>query len=127
MKLASRMESITLVHEILRKLKKEYRIEDDKYFCILTSVNEAVTNAIKHGNQNDPSKKVTFDYQRSPSGALVFTITDEGQGFSWQQTGNQPVQKPDREGGRGLLIMEQFSDKRSFNKKGNSVDLYFIL
>lgn len=127
MKLASRMESITLVHKILRQLKQEYRIEESSYFCILTSVNEAVTNAIRHGNGNDPSKKVTFEYQRSPGGALIFTITDEGQGFSWQEAGNRPVQKPDREGGRGLFIMEQFSDKRLFNTKGNSVELYFIL
>lgn len=127
MKIESRIESITLVHEILQKLREEYRIEEDKFFCVLSSVNEAVTNAIRHGNRNNPSKKVTFDYQRSPQGMLIFTITDEGKGFNWQQAGQDISGKQDKEGGRGLFIMRQLSDKHLFNKKGNSVELHFIL
>ncbi|QEC51591.1 serine/threonine-protein kinase RsbW [Anseongella ginsenosidimutans] len=127
MTIASNPESILLVDALLEKIKKEYSLDQKLFSSILVTVNEAVTNAIKHGNLNDPSKKVTVAFRRSSSGAFIFTITDEGNGFNWQQA-EAGISKggQNEEGGRGLLIMEKLADKYSFNKKGNSVALHFI-
>ena len=129
MKLASQRQSILKVDAFLQKLKEEYDLGEDVFSRMLVSVNEAVTNAIVHGNTNDPFKSVIVDYERSETGTFIFTITDEGEGFAWQRKEAVFVGKEgsEREGGRGLLLIEKLADKHIFNTKGNSIALYFTV
>ena len=127
MTIASNPDSILLVDALLEKIKKKYRLDNNLFSSMLITVNEAVTNAIKHGNLNDPSKTVTVAFRRSSSGVFIFTITDQGKGFNWQHAEAEiSKDRKTEEGGRGLLIMDKLTDKHLFNKKGNSVALHFI-
>ena len=49
-------------------------------FAIRLALDEALTNAVRHGNGNDASKTVTVDYQLTDEQFRV-TICDEGAGF----------------------------------------------
>jgi len=78
---------------------------------------EALTNAMVHGNKLDPDKKVRVllfaDKERW--GAVV---EDEGEGF-----GPEDVPDPDdpdflfREAGRGILLMDSYTDELAYNPK----------
>jgi len=88
-----------------------------------TALHEALTNAIRHGNQLKPSKKVTITVELTHEQA-IFTITDEGQGFDPSQVCD-PTQKEHlmRNCGRGLLFIRHFMDEVRYNERGNQVTM----
>ncbi len=67
-----------MIEKVLNYLKQEVRCFDS--FEINVILRELLTNAIKHGNKNDESKKVLF-VLRCYENRLQFRIKDEGQGF----------------------------------------------
>ena len=90
-------------------------------FAIKLAVEEAVNNAIKHGNKLDPRKTVSLTYDVSPE-RTVIVVTDEGEGFDPRcladPTADENLEKPT---GRGVMLMRAYMDEVSFNDKGNQV------
>jgi serine/threonine-protein kinase RsbW len=92
-------------------------------FAFRIALDEAISNAIIHGNRRDPTKKVTVSYRVSPN-RVVATVEDEGQGFD-------PASIPDplapenleQTSGRGLLLMRHYTNWLRFNGVGNCVTL----
>jgi len=90
-------------------------------FDIQLAIEEAMINAVEHGNQHNPLKTVTVEYSIEP-GNFEITITDEGCGF-------RPELVPDpREDenihnvtGRGLVLMQACMDSVEYNERGNCV------
>lgn len=91
---------------------------------IMIALDEAIANAIKHGNRNDPRKKVTVIAELSAKGAR-FRIRDEGPGFSFKEvpdpTHPSRLMKPC---GRGLLLINHLMDRVSHNKRGNEIRMF---
>src|SRR5947209_5233964 len=71
-------------------------------FGVRLALEEAIINAIKHGNRDDPAKWVRVTYSIS-SGEIVTEIQDQGPGFNPSQVPN-PLSPENREcpGGRGV-------------------------
>ncbi|WP_186804885.1 ATP-binding protein [Limihaloglobus sulfuriphilus] len=109
-----------LYESILSELDESTYSPEDR-FALELVLDEAITNAVKHGNKNDPDKKVTVSYSITPK-QFEIEITDEGPGFEIED-----LPDPRREenlfktSGRGVLLMKAYMDKVKFNKKGNSV------
>ena len=81
MELASEPSAVNEVcNQILSKLEDNSFSKDD-IFAIHLTLEEAVINAVKHGNKMDPTKKVTVSYSID-SEKVEISITDEGNGFS---------------------------------------------
>ena len=86
-------------------------------------MNEALVNAIEHGNKGDRKKKVIVACQLGPERAEI-TVTDQGTGFD-------PSAVPDctadenlcKTCGRGIAMMRGFMDTVEFEGKGNTVRL----
>src|SRR5579871_3847373 len=57
------------------------RYSEHDVFSIKLAVEEALVNAIKHGNQMDPGKRVTVAY-RVTADVFEVRIVDEGPGFN---------------------------------------------
>jgi len=81
-------------------------------------LDEALTNAMLHGNKLDPSKKVHLvvfgDSERW--GAIV---EDEGTGFGPEQVPDPTA--PDfclRESGRGIVLMDSYVDDLAYYRRG---------
>jgi len=108
-------------------LCEKMNIKEEKFGNILLAVTEAVNNAIEHGNKNCPEKTVHLSY-KSSSEELIFTVTDQGQGFDLKQVSDptHPESK-DPEAGRGIFVMKHLADKMEFLDKGNKVLLSFNL
>lgn len=87
------------------------------------ALHEAITNAIRHGNQLDASKKVTIEVELDQRQA-VFTITDEGPGFDPSDVCD-PTEGENlfRNCGRGLLLIRHLMDEVSYNRRGNQVTM----
>lgn len=92
-------------------------------FGIRLSVDEAVTNAIKHGNRLSPDKKVRIEFQRSDAGVRI-EIEDEGDGFCPEDVPDCTADENlDRPTGRGLMLMREFMTRIEYSEKGNRVVL----
>ena len=52
-------------------------------FALRLALEEALTNAIRHGNRSNPQKNVTVQYQVD-SGRVVIEVEDQGEGFDPQ-------------------------------------------
>jgi serine/threonine-protein kinase RsbW len=92
-------------------------------FAVNMALEESISNAIKHGNNEDPAKKVVVECQLSPSRFWV-QITDEGVGF--RPSDVPDCRCPDRlevPGGRGLTLMKAYMTSVEYNNCGNRLTM----
>ncbi|MEM1368767.1 MAG: ATP-binding protein [Cyanobacteria bacterium P01_H01_bin.15] len=86
---------------------------------------EALVNAVKHGNQLDPDKAIVIHFSES-NGEYTWIISDEGEGFSRDSCAcNHAEQMPpsEAENGRGLCLLHAIFDRVHWNAKGTQVEL----
>jgi serine/threonine-protein kinase RsbW len=92
-------------------------------FGIRLALDEALSNAIRHGNRCNPRKHVTIESQVGDDLVLV-TITDQGRGFAPERvpdpTRDENIERPN---GRGVMLMRAYMDQVIFNRRGNQVTL----
>jgi serine/threonine-protein kinase RsbW len=94
---------------------------DHDVFAIKLALEEALVNAIKHGNQLDPDKRVQIAYKIT-SERFEITITDEGPGFNPEEVPDPTaIENIERPCGRGLLLMRGFMTEVRYHGKGNTV------
>jgi len=92
-------------------------------FAVKLALEEAVINAIKHGNELDPTKKVTIDFELH-EGKAVFAVTDEGDGFDPDAIPDPTtVEQIESSYGRGLVLMRAYMDSVAYNETGNKVTM----
>ncbi len=93
-------------------------------FAIKMAVEEALVNAIKHGNQMDPEKRVTITYTALPDRFDV-RITDEGPGFDPNDVPDPTApENLERPCGRGLLLIRYYMTEVSFDARGSTISMY---
>ncbi len=95
--------------------------EDHDLFAVHLALEEALVNAIKHGNQKDPEKFVTVMFDVDPERVRI-EITDEGSGFDPADVPD-PTDEDNLElpSGRGLMLMRTYMSSVTFNEYGNQV------
>jgi len=92
-------------------------------FGIHMAMEEAVMNAIKHGNKRDPSKHVHVLVNLSET-QFYACITDQGQGFNPDDVPDPTLDENlEKTSGRGLMLISNFVDTVTYNDVGNSVEL----
>lgn len=125
LKIASKIENISIVENLIDELSDKYEIGTEVYGNILIAIVEAVTNCIIHGNKLDANKSVFVSYQFNKD-HIQFNIKDEGEGFDYKDVPDptQPVnvEKPH---GRGVFLMMHLSDEMEFNQEGTEVIMRF--
>jgi serine/threonine-protein kinase RsbW len=91
---------------------------------LLIALDEAIVNAIKHGNKCDPRKAVHVTAEFGAEGAR-FTIADEGSGFARENVPDPTdpcrLLEPN---GRGLLLISHIMDEICFNQAGNRLEMF---
>ena len=125
MELNSQPETLSAVEKLVEDVKNKYNVNEDSYGNMLVALTEAVSNAIYHGNRQDPKKKISLSYQYS-DGNLSFTITDQGTGFDFYNLPDPTApENLEKECGRGIFLMKHLSDQVIFSENGRVVELYF--
>ncbi|HLG35492.1 MAG TPA: ATP-binding protein [Bacteroidia bacterium] len=125
MELNSQPESLSAVEKIVEDVKNKFNVNEDAYGNMLVALTEAVSNAIYHGNQLNPKKKINLSYQLT-DGSLSFTISDQGTGFDFYNLPDPTApENLEKECGRGIFLMKHLSDQVIFSENGRVVELYF--
>ena len=94
---------------------------------IKLALEEALINAIKHGNQMDRSKSVRVSYRVLPDRFEVH-VTDEGAGFDPADVPDPTaVENLERPCGRGLMLMRHYMSEVAFSGRGNCVVMSKLL
>lgn len=91
---------------------------------VLVALDEAIVNAIKHGNKCDPRKAVHILAELNSDGAR-FKVGDEGPGFSREMVPDPTC--PSRllePTGRGLLLINELMDEVRYNECGNQLEMF---
>ena len=121
----SKIENVSLVENLIDEVAIELSIISDLYGNVLISTIEAVTNAIVHGNDNNPEKNVSIEVIKDEK-KLTIIVEDEGDGFDLNlvpdPTKPDYIEKPD---GRGIFLMRNLTDDLEFEKNGAIVKLIF--
>ncbi len=123
LKLPSRTNSITLVENFIDELSVKYGFSDVIYANVLTCLSEAVVNGIVHGNRQNPEKKVYINLEVIEEKQLIFTISDEGEGFNLNSL--PETRATENLTGRGVFLIKKLADQCIFNSKGNGLELHF--
>lgn len=88
------------------------------------ALQEALTNAIRHGCRNDPSRAVQCLISCDPNGDLVLVVRDPGEGFEADAVADplspENVLKP---GGRGVFLINHLMDSVDFRDGGREVEM----
>lgn len=93
----------------------------DDIFAIHLAAEEALVNAVVHGNKLDPRKSVQVECLVSPD-LMRIEITDEGEGFDPKRVPDCTLsERLECPGGRGVMLMRSFMTRIEYNAKGNSV------
>jgi len=94
---------------------------EEDVFAIKLALEEAMTNAVRHGNRNDPSKRIVVRYAISPE-KVTIVVRDEGGGFRPEHvpdcTAPENIERPC---GRGIMLMRAYMTEVSYNADGNEV------
>lgn len=121
--IGSRFENIELVKVVLDDCLRQLELDEDAMHWIELAVREAVANAIKHGNRQDPEKRVDVDLAIEGD-AVVIRIEDQGTGFDPSAV-HDPLAPENRfkRDGRGIFYMKKFMDsiEYGFRPEGGTV------
>lgn len=94
---------------------------DRDVFGVHLAVEEALVNAIKHGNRENTDKSVNIEF-RTRGDCVQIEIADEGQGFDPSSVPDPTTaEHVDEPNGRGIMLMRSFMSRVEFNARGNRV------
>ncbi len=102
---------IYLLDLVVSYASKEMDFDEETAEQVNLAIIEAGTNAIRHGNKNDPDKTAQFRFQIAQDKLTVF-VKDCGPGFDPEDVGDplspENFMKPS---GRGIFLMKALMDE----------------
>jgi serine/threonine-protein kinase RsbW len=126
LRLNSTMESVDAVETAAEKLAAEAGLDEDERYHVAMAAREAAVNAVLHGNEYDPAKRIAASFENTGA-ALVITIADQGKGLD-------PEKLPDprapenllRGTGRGIFLIRSFMDEVHFKQLHPGTELTLV-
>lgn len=132
--LQSRLDELERLWPWVEALVAEYSIPADTQFAIHLSLEEAVSNIIRHGYANAADQPITVECAFAP-GTLAFLIEDRALAFNPLQASgadSRPAPASIDElplGGRGIGLMKKFAGSLAYERLpgGNRLTIVFPL
>jgi serine/threonine-protein kinase RsbW len=121
--IGSNYDSAQNVQSAIMDEVRRRKFDPTAEFAIRVSLHEALTNAIKHGNRMEESKKVAVS-AKVGNRRVEIVVEDEGGGFD-------PEAVPDptldcnilRPSGRGIHLIETYMDQVEWSRGGRRVKM----
>jgi len=121
MKIPSDTKRIREASSEIEKFLRSVNADDSLIFDIRLSVEEAIKNAIIHGNKSNEKLPVLISYSLD-DGRFRMEVEDQGKGFD-------PASVPDptteenllKASGRGVFLIEKLMDEVKYNERGNKI------
>ena len=109
-----------IMNEILAQLTK-HQWSEQEVFSVHLALEEALVNAIKHGNQLAADKQVHLICKVSKE-KIWIQITDEGEGFDPEEVPDPTMDSNlEKTSGRGIMLMKNFMTIVEFSESGKRV------
>lgn len=119
----SQMDVAADVQNQIVALIEQADFPKEAVFAIRLALDEAMVNAVKHGNGEDPAKSVHIDVTLEPDRA-VLVIRDEGPGFDPDALPDPTaLENLSRPSGRGVMLMRAYMTEVGFADNGRQVTL----
>ena len=111
-----------LINELIDAMF-QFDWEAAEQFRVQLAYEEAIVNAIRHGNRNKVEKTVTVEMSCDQDRVWI-RITDQGKGFDPKEVPD-PRQKELLEvpGGRGVLLINEIMSEVAYNEQGNQITM----
>ena len=122
--LPSQVAIISRFVDQLMRFIARFRNGDGSELDIEIALREALANAIVHGNQESPRKRVYVTCRCTTDGEVSITVEDEGQGFDSKAV-LDPTTPENRllTYGRGIHLMKTLMDEVRFERGGAVVHI----
>jgi two-component system, OmpR family, response regulator len=119
--------------QFMRELQMD--LSEDDRDKIGSAFREMLINAVEHGGNFDPKKRVTLSYLRT-SRLIIYRIKDPGEGFTFEELPHSALSNSEdnpvghimyrmeqgmRAGGFGIMMSQNLVDELIYNEKGNEV------
>jgi len=110
----SHLDMLDVVQVLTDHVGQVGGLDEDATHWVGVAVRESVINAIKHGNGEDRTKRVTVELRLEPRAEpsrLVVRVLDQGPGFDPESVAD-PLAPENllRSSGRGIFFMRSFMD-----------------
>jgi serine/threonine-protein kinase RsbW len=117
MSIPSDFKYLGAVDAAIQDLAREFAISENSINDISTALIEACSNAIEHGNKFGKNKRVRVVLGFNGA-SVTARVYDEGSGFDYEEVLSRAAPPdPMSERGRGLVIMQAFTDELRFSYK----------
>ncbi len=124
--LDSSLDSVNRVEHTATEMAQKAGFDEDEIFRISMAAREAAVNAVLHGNNYSPDKRITASFETTPK-SLVIKVADQGAGLD-------PATLPDplapdnllRGSGRGIFLIRSFMDEVEFRQLNPGLELVLI-
>ena len=119
--IASDLQQARSLEDSLLREVGRFVYSESAVFAIKLAMEEAINNAIRHGNCCDPAKRVTVRVELD-NDKITISVADEGPGFNPGKvpdpTADENLEKPS---GRGIMLMKAYMDDVHYNQRGNEI------
>lgn len=119
----SKLEAVSpFILFVLEKIKA-LPFDKEAVFNIKLSLEEALVNAIKHGNKLNPKLSVKVDIKSDAKG-LTISVKDGGRGFDFNAIPDPTVEKNMlKTSGRGVYLIKKLMDEVAFFDSGSGIKM----
>src|SRR5688500_11275038 len=105
-------------------------LDEDELHWVSVAVRAPGVNALKHGNTNDETKKVTIDFGPVPptsADGRVIRIEEQGEGFVPEEVAD-PLAPENilKSSGRGIFLIRYFMDETVLKKVQGGMEIRMI-
>ncbi len=125
LRLHNRREEIEAVEQRILRAAQSMGFPTASAFALRLALEEALTNAFKHGHSAIPDEPVDLEWRITPGRAEI-AVEDHGPGF---RPGDVPDPTLDenleRPSGRGIMLMRAYMTDVRFNASGNRVTMVY--
>jgi serine/threonine-protein kinase RsbW len=117
----STMQFVYVLDAVISEILRELGFDEETSEQVNLAVIEAGTNAIKHGNKEDPEKRAHFEFILNPD-RITIVIKDQGSGFD-REAVDDPLDPANllKSSGRGIFLMETCMDSVEYEASGTVV------
>ncbi|HEX4997844.1 MAG TPA: ATP-binding protein [Terriglobia bacterium] len=117
LKISSRIEELDAVRTLVGRASQAYDLSEDMTYWMELTITESMINAIRHGNQCDPTKEATLKISRSGR-SIEIVVEDQGAGFRLDEVADPTdVRNLLKPSGRGILIIRSFMDEVNLSRR----------
>jgi len=114
--------AISGVVDGVMQITREMKCAEGNEYQVELALREALANAIVHGCNNDPTKKVECCVACTESSDVMIVVRDPGEGFSPSAVPSPlATENLHSEHGRGIYLINQLMDEVSFERNGTEI------